>query len=94
MMTLNIPSLSSTLWRLLKANGFKHKNIYYLDETWYDTHDIVKMGWSDNADECNLKVPASRGRRLIIVHCGYQMIGLRKLLACLQKHEKLFLRFP
>lgn len=36
----------------------------------YDTHDIVKKGWSDNADDCQLDVPASRGKRLIILHCG------------------------
>lgn len=93
----------STLWRVLKINGFKYKdinkrqvimessrickwrydylmaiekyrqeerNIYYLDETWYDTHDIVRKGWNDNSDRCKLDVPPSRGKRVIILHCG------------------------
>lgn len=62
-------------WRydyLLDIDRYRQqgKTIYYLDETWYDTHDIVKKGWNDSSDQCQLDVPASRGKRLIILHCG------------------------
>jgi len=46
------------------------KKIVYLDETWYDTHDVKKRGWSDGSAECSLKCPVSRGKRVIILHAG------------------------
>lgn len=46
------------------------RNIYYLDETWFDTHDVVQYGWVDNSKECCLNAPCSRGKRLIILHAG------------------------
>lgn len=60
-------------WRIKYLENIKlyreeGKSIYYLDETWYDTHDFVKRGWVD--DNCVLDVPPSRGKRLLILHCG------------------------
>lgn len=46
------------------------KTIIYLDETWYDTHDVVKYGWIDNSKNCTLNTPCSRGKRVIILHAG------------------------
>jgi transposase len=42
--------------------------IVYLDETWYDTHDVLKKGWVDDSGKCRLITPPSRGKRLIILH--------------------------
>lgn len=93
----------TTLWEVLKKNGFKYtkidkrqaimetdrickwrynylsditkyreenRNIFYLDETWYDTHDIIEKGWVDDSKKCKLDTPSSRGKRIIILHCG------------------------
>lgn len=46
------------------------KQIFYLDETWYDTHDVVSKGWTKENTACSLNVPASRGKRIIILHAG------------------------
>ncbi|XP_054015965.1 uncharacterized protein LOC128896633, partial [Hylaeus anthracinus] len=46
------------------------RTIYYLDETWYDTHDTAKKGWVDRSGRCVAKVPTNKGKRLIILHCG------------------------
>jgi transposase len=46
------------------------KHIIYLDETWYDTHDVSKKGWQNGNNTCALNVPASRGKRIIILHAG------------------------
>lgn len=63
-------------WRLdyldkIKIYREHSRPIYYLDETWYDTHDSAKKGWTDGTTKCQLKgVPPNRGSRLIILHCG------------------------
>lgn len=62
-------------WRqqyLIQINQFRveNRNIYYLDETWFDTHDTIKKGWQDSSSKCALDVPASRGKRISILHCG------------------------
>lgn len=45
--------------------------IYYLDETWYDTHATVKKGWADqNQRKCSVDVPSNKGKRISILHCG------------------------
>lgn len=48
----------------------EHRQIVYLDETWYDTHDTVRKGWTDGSRMCTPTMPANKGSRLIIVHCG------------------------
>lgn len=62
-------------WRfdyLSKIDNFRQENrsIFYLDETWFDTHDTVKKGWVNNSPKCKLDVPSSRGKRITILHCG------------------------
>lgn len=46
------------------------RNIVYLDETWFDTHDVVKKGWTDGTKRCTSNLPPSRGKRLLILHAG------------------------
>lgn len=48
----------------------ENRHICYLDETWYDTHDTVKKGWTDGTTRCMPQMPTNKGSRLIIVHCG------------------------
>uniref|UniRef100_A0A6P7GTX2 Uncharacterized protein LOC114342223 n=1 Tax=Diabrotica virgifera virgifera TaxID=50390 RepID=A0A6P7GTX2_DIAVI len=48
----------------------ENRRIYYLDKTWYDTHDTVKKGWTDGSSMCIPEMPANKGLQLIIVHCG------------------------
>ena len=38
----------------LRANGYK---CIFLDETWFDTHDVVKKDWDDGCCSCTLKDP-------------------------------------
>jgi hypothetical protein len=53
--------------RKYRAEGRK---ITYLDETWFDTHDVISRGWVDNSGRCFLETPPSRGKRLIILNAG------------------------
>lgn len=57
------------LYEIEKARE-ENKNIIYLDETWYDTHDTVKKGFVDGTRKCKIDVPPSRGKRIIILHAG------------------------
>lgn len=45
-------------------------HIVYLDETWYDSHEVSKMMWEDGNKECHLSAPPSKGKRIVIVHAG------------------------
>lgn len=40
---------------ILRSEGFQ---IVFLDETWYDTHDVVRKGWDDGTCNCILKFPS------------------------------------
>lgn len=57
---------------LHKINEYREskRNIVYLDETWFDTHDVVQYGWVDESQNCSLNTPCSRGKRIIILHAG------------------------
>lgn len=57
---------------LRKARNFRgeKRNLIYLDETWFDTHDVVQYGWVDDSKKCTLKAPCNRGKRIIILHAG------------------------
>jgi hypothetical protein len=48
----------------------ENKTIYFLDETWYDSHDVVKKGWVDGSKKCVLDVKPGKGKRIIILHAG------------------------
>jgi hypothetical protein len=48
----------------------KGRNIVYLDETWFDNHDVLLKGWMDDSGKCYLDTPVSRGKRIIIFHAG------------------------
>lgn len=48
----------------------ENRNIVYLDETWYDTHETKQKGWTDGTTKTTLDAPPSRGKRIIIVHAG------------------------
>ncbi|KAJ4426322.1 hypothetical protein ANN_27136 [Periplaneta americana] len=41
---LAVPLQSLNRIRELRSQGCR---VIYLDETWYDTHDVVKKGWND-----------------------------------------------
>lgn len=56
--------------RKIKEYRQSDREIVYLDETWFDTHDVVKYGWVDNSNKCTLSGPCSRGKRVIILHAG------------------------
>src|ERR1700729_2108660 len=57
---------------LHQIKEFRQSNraIIYLDETWFDTHDVVRYGWVDDTKSCTLNAPCSRGKRVIILHAG------------------------
>ena len=37
------------------------RQIIYLDETWYETHDTVSTGWVDSFDKFKTKAPSNKG---------------------------------
>ena len=55
---------------LRKIKEYRESNRYivYLDETWFDTHDVVQYGWVDGTQNCSLNTSCSRGKRTIILH--------------------------
>ena len=53
--------------RKLRAEGFLP---VFIDETWYDTHDVVKKAWSDNSGRCNVSKFISKGKRIVICDAG------------------------
>jgi transposase len=62
-------------WRyrfLIAIRQYRDENrqIIYLDETWFDTHDTAKKGWSDSSRNCNTKAPSNKGKRITIIHAG------------------------
>ncbi|KAJ4440487.1 hypothetical protein ANN_08628 [Periplaneta americana] len=40
----------------------------YLDETCFNTHDVVKKGWNDGTCNYILKTPPSRGKHVMVLH--------------------------
>ena len=57
-----------------------------MDETWFDTHDVIKKGWVDETNNCHLRVPSSRGQRIIILHAGSKDGWVNKSLFLAAKH--------
>lgn len=51
-----------------------------MDETWYDTHNVVAKGWSDNSKKCALDTTPSSGKRIIIAHAGSENGWIGKVL--------------
>ena len=44
--------------------------IVYLDETWFVSHDTVRMLWSDSTKSSSLSGPPLRGKRVVKCHGG------------------------
>lgn len=56
--------------RKIRQFRSENRNIVYLDETWYDTHDVITRGWVDDSKKCRLDTPVARGKRIIILAAG------------------------
>lgn len=41
----------------------------YLDETWFDTHDVVEYGWVDSTSNCKVNILAAN-ELLYLLHAG------------------------
>ena len=61
--------------RSIKETREREKTIVYLDETWIDTHTYPGTQWLPPSGETGRKLPASRGQRFVILHCGSEKIG-------------------
>ena len=44
--------------------------IVYLDETWFVSHDTVRMLWSDSTKRSSLSEPPLRGKQVVKYHAG------------------------
>ena len=42
----------------------------YLNETWFDTHDIPKKCWIDSSDLCQTNATHNKGQRITIIHAS------------------------
>ncbi|KAJ4430004.1 hypothetical protein ANN_22209 [Periplaneta americana] len=69
----------------LRSEG---SQIVFLDETWYDTHDVVRKGWDDGTCNCILKSPSSRGKRIMVLHAGEERMGSQLSLFICKKHTR------
>ncbi|XP_050512932.1 uncharacterized protein LOC126888619 [Diabrotica virgifera virgifera] len=75
-----IVQLRQEYLRKIKEYRQSNRLIIYLDDTWFDTHDVVKYGWVDNSQSCSLNTPCSRGKRIIILHAGSEQGFVRNAL--------------
>ena len=66
----HLVNLRQEYLRKIKEYRESNRHIIYLDETWFDTHDVVQYGWVDETQNCSLNAPSSRGKRIIILHAG------------------------
>lgn len=62
-------------WRYDYLNEIKKfrdigRPIYYLDETWYDTHEVADKEWTDGSNLCAIDVPPSKEKRIIMLNIG------------------------
>ncbi|CAH2010623.1 unnamed protein product [Acanthoscelides obtectus] len=70
MKSSRIVELRQEFLHKVKIYREQKRNLIYLDETWYDTHDVVQYGWVDDSNKCILNAPCNRGKRIIILHAG------------------------
>lgn len=70
METPRLLSLRMDYTQQIKKYRSENRQIFYLDETWYDSHDVVRKGFIDKSGKCFLTAPPSRGKRIIILHAG------------------------
>lgn len=61
--------------RKIRTCREEKKPIFYLDETWVDTHCYPGTQWLAPEGEPGRKLPASRGQRFVILHCGSSQTG-------------------
>lgn len=61
--------------RTVRRCRSEKKPIFYLDETWVDTHCYPGTQWLAPDGETGRKLPASRGQRFVILHCGSSETG-------------------
>jgi hypothetical protein len=54
----------------IQKNRAENRKIVFLDETWFDTHDVITRGWVEDASKCKLDTPPCRGKRIIILNAG------------------------
>jgi hypothetical protein len=60
-------------WRrkyLEKIEEYRQQNRSFFYETWFDSHDSAKKGWTDNSRRCVVGIPPSKDQRIIILHMG------------------------
>ncbi|XP_072377983.1 uncharacterized protein [Diabrotica undecimpunctata] len=46
------------------------RQILYLDETWFDTHDVPKYDWVDSSGRCTTKVSSNKEKGITIIDAG------------------------
>ena len=66
----------SIYWKSITKYRAQDHLIVYLDETWYDLHDIVKEIWTDSSKEFNPPAPVSKGKSVVICLTGSADEGL------------------
>ena len=64
------------------------RDIIYLDETWYDTHEVPDKGWIDSSGQCTTKAPSNKGKRITIIHAGTKNGFITNALALSAKNIK------
>lgn len=43
----------------IKEYREENGHVFYLNETWFDTHERVHKGWNDGSRKCALNIPPS-----------------------------------
>ena len=66
----------------------------YTDETWANAHDGRERTWVERDDATGgrkggMRKPTGKGDRLIILHAGVRMDGLKEQIWCLQARKLL-----
>ena len=80
------PRLVAWRYKYLISVHKYHENGYlivYLDETWFVSHDTVRMLWYDSTKSSSLSEPPLRENRVVKSHAGESKIFLEySLLLC------------
>ena len=61
--------------RKMRRIRLEGKHVFYLDETWVDTHTCPAKQWLPPDGEKGRVLPTNKGQRFVILHCGGKEAG-------------------
>lgn len=66
----------------------ENRTVVCLNETLFDSHDAVRKRWVDSSQNCQTKAPSNKGRRITIIHAGWEFDWIPNCLLLSAKNTK------